>query len=87
MQQHVTIGPLRADGRIVGTVVTIEDVTAARPMNELAAQLHGSSGDDEANASATGVASRQVEALTRLMAQNDWRLRRATVTTPGRARR
>jgi HEAT repeat protein len=82
MQQHVTIGPLRADGRIVGTVVTIEDVTArVAHERELAAQLHGSSGDDEANASATGVASRQVEALTRLMAQNDWRLRRATVTT------
>ena len=28
MQQHVTIGPLREDGRIVGLVVTIEDVTS-----------------------------------------------------------
>ena len=28
MQQHVTIGPLREDGRIVGLIVTVEDVTA-----------------------------------------------------------
>ena len=28
MQQHVTIGPLRDDGRISGIVVTVEDVTA-----------------------------------------------------------
>src|SRR5688572_3971092 len=28
MQQHVAIGPLRENGRIVGLVVTVEDVTA-----------------------------------------------------------
>src|SRR5262245_38443017 len=27
MQQHVTMGPLRDDGRVVGVVVTVEDVT------------------------------------------------------------
>ena len=84
MQQHVTVGPLRADGRIVGIVVTIEDVTArvARE-REIAARLHAASGEGSADAPAlaTGAASRQVEALTRLMGQDDWRTRRATVTT------
>ena len=28
MQQHVTIGPIREEGRITGVMVTIEDVTA-----------------------------------------------------------
>jgi HEAT repeat protein len=79
MQQHVTLGPLRADGRVVGVVVTVEDVTA-RVAHErrLAARLQGS--PREALRSATG-SSHQIDALTRLMAQDDWRLRRATVTT------
>jgi HEAT repeat protein len=84
MQQHVTIGPLRVDGRIVGAVVTVEDVTA-RVLHErkIAARLLESSGDDASDASslAAGAASRQIEALTRLMAEEDWRVRRATVTT------
>ena len=84
MQQHVTIGPLRADARIVGVVVTIEDVTARLVQErQMATRLLESSGDDAADTSAdaTTSASRQIEALTRLMDQNDWRLRRATVTT------
>ena len=40
MQQHVTIGPLRDDGRITGIVVTIEDVTArVEHERELAGRL------------------------------------------------
>ena len=84
MQQHVTVGPLRADGRTVGIVVTIEDVTArvARE-HEIAAQLLESSDDNRAHTgdADAGSSSRQIEALTRLMAQDDWRTRRATVTT------
>ncbi|HVQ17166.1 MAG TPA: HEAT repeat domain-containing protein, partial [Vicinamibacterales bacterium] len=79
MEQHVTLGPLRADGRIVGVVVTVEDVTArVAQERELAARLQES--PREAVRSTTG-SSQQIDALTRLMAQDDWRLRRATVTT------
>lgn len=83
MQQHVTIGPLRADGHIVGAVVTIEDVTA-RVAHErtMAARLQESSGEEVSGTSPSRAGtSRQIEALTRLMAQSDWRLRRTTVTT------
>lgn len=79
MQQHVTLGPLRADGRIVGVVVTVEDVTArVAHERQLAAQLQES--PREVVRSTAG-SSQQLDALTRLMAQDDWRLRRATVTT------
>jgi HEAT repeat protein len=79
MEQHVTLGPLRADGRIVGVVVTVEDVTArVAHERQLAARLQES--PREAVGSTAG-SSRQIEALTRLMAEDDWRLRRATVTT------
>jgi HEAT repeat protein len=65
MQQHVSIGPLRDEGRIVGIVVTIEDVTArvARE-RELAARLPG-----------------RIEQLTHLLGQDDWKVRRANVAT------
>jgi HEAT repeat protein len=76
MQQHVTVGPLRADARIVGVVVTLEDVTA-RVVEEraMAARLL------ESRTRGGEPAGRQIEALTRLLAQDDWRTRRATVTT------
>jgi len=83
MQQHVTLGPLRADGRIVGVVVTVEDVTArVAHERELVARLQESprEGPREVLRSASA-SSPQIEALTRLMAEDDWRLRRATVTT------
>jgi HEAT repeat protein len=81
MQQHVTLGPLRADGRIIGVVVTVEDVTA-RVVHErqMAARLHEASRDPGARTPG-GSASLQIEALTRLMAQDDWRVRRASVMT------
>ncbi len=61
MQQHVTIGPLRDDGRVVGLMVTIEDVTArVADERHLAAHIDG---------------------LTRLLGDEDWRTRRAAVTT------
>ena len=80
MEQHVTIGPLRADGRIVGAVITLEDVTdRVAHERELAARLFESPAESP-RATAAPVA-RQIDALTRLMAQDDWRLRRATVST------
>jgi HEAT repeat protein len=83
MQQHVTLGPLRADGRIVGVVVTVEDVTArVAHERELATRLQESPREVTREAwGSTSGSSQQIEALTRLMALGDWRLRRATVTT------
>jgi HEAT repeat protein len=81
MQQHVTLGPLRADGRVVGVVVTVEDVTArVAQERQIAARLQAPRDGLRSPAEMTG-SSQQIEALTRLMAQDDWRLRRATVTT------
>lgn len=71
MQQHVTIGPLRDDGGIVGLIVTIEDVTGRvereRQVSDRLAQEEPS--------------SRHIESLTRLLKEDDWRLRRAAVAT------
>jgi HEAT repeat protein len=64
MQQHVTIGPLRDDGRIVGVIVTVEDVT------------HRIDREREAGA--------DIESLTRLLGEQDWRVRRAAVSTLAR---
>lgn len=70
MQQHVTIGPLREEGRIVGIVVTIEDVTArVEEERRLAAELMG-------DQSKPGV-----ESLARLLAEDDWRVRRMAVAS------
>ena len=71
--------------RIVGVVVTVEDVTArVEQERQLAARLldagHGRRRHSD------GSASRHVEALTRLMAQDDWRVRRAAVSTLAAAR-
>ena len=84
MQQHVTLGPLRADGRIVGIVATVEDVTSRVARERaIAARLHELPADRPFHQGdpAGGSTSRHIESLTRLMAQEDWRLRRATVTT------
>lgn len=71
MQQHVTIGPLREDGRIVGVVVTVEDVTRRLERErELAERLkrdrHSSTVD--------------ADTLAAMLDTNDWRDRRAAVT-------
>jgi HEAT repeat protein len=65
MQQHVTVGPLRQEGRIIGLVVTVEDVTARM--------------DHERQIAAGQV--KDVEALTQLLGESDWRTRRTAVTT------
>lgn len=83
MQQYVTIGPLRTDTQIVGTVVTVEDVTARMVRErEIAASLLEASGDGPSTASSNDEPkTRHIEALTQLLAEDDWRVRRATVTT------
>lgn len=80
MQQHVTIGPLREQGRIVGTIVAIEDVTA-RVAHErrLAARLKGTAQKREFPAFADDRRDGRAEEVTRLLADEDWRTRRAAV--------
>jgi len=89
MQQQVTIAPLREDDRIVGTLVTIEDVTArCERERELTAQL---ASPDEATrlraAQALAAEEEQasVDALARALGDESWRVRRAAVN--GLARR
>ena len=77
MQQHVTIGPLRDDGAIVGLIVTIEDVTARlereRQMaDDLRRGDRGRAGD---------AAAPEVASLTRSLGDDDWRVRRMAVAS------
>ena len=74
MQQHVTIGPLREDGRIVGLIVTIEDVTARIDHERQAVAMHR-----RTRLAAAATAAHDdvdVESLTRLLGDDDWRVRR-----------
>ena len=83
MQQRVTIGPLREDDRIVGTMATIEDVTARMEAERDIAESLTSADPD--------VRQRAAEALARLketdadtvvrplLAADDWRVRQAGV--------
>jgi HEAT repeat protein len=79
MQQHVTIGPLREDGRIVGLIVTVEDVTSrVEREREVAEQL-------TQTATAPGLrgdgSTEQIESLARLLGERDWRVRRMAVSS------
>jgi HEAT repeat protein len=67
MQQHVTIGPLRDDDRIVGLIVIVEDVTARVEQEREVGQLL-----QENRAS-------DIESLTRLLGEHDWRVRQMAV--------
>jgi len=67
MQQHVTIGPLRDDRGIVGLIVTVEDVTArVERERDVAGRLKEHT---------------HVDSLTRLLGEDDWRIRRSAVAT------
>jgi HEAT repeat protein len=84
MQQHVTIGPLREDRRIVGVVVTVEDVTArVERERSLADRLLEQR--QAATMAAPGLVEapspQHIESLTRLLGQEDWRVRRTAVAT------
>ena len=71
MQQHVTIGPLREDGRIVGLIVTIEDVTArVERERQVTEQL-----------SQEDPSPQHIESLTRLLGEENWRVRRMAVAS------
>jgi HEAT repeat protein len=81
MQQHVTIGPLRDGGGIVGAIVTIEDVTAARDTERtVAARLRA--GDTAAippDALGPDTNPATERELMAALGDEDWRVRRAAV--------
>ena len=69
MQQHVVIGPLRENNRILGLIVTVEDVTARMEHERQLA-------DERRRGSTQDVAS-----LTRQLAEDDWRVRAEAVSS------
>jgi HEAT repeat protein len=90
MQQRVTIGPLREDGRIVGTIVAIEDVTA-RVERELELKSQLAAADPAARLRAAEALSEldpgvEHDPLLDVIGDDDWRVRRAAVRTLRRRR-
>lgn len=83
MQQRVTIAPLREGPRIVGTLVTVEDVTARREREcELAEQMASSDESTRLCATQALAAEESLEAEESLLgavADNSWRVRQAAV--------
>jgi HEAT repeat protein len=83
MQQRVTIGPLREDDRIVGTMTTIEDVTARMEAErEIAESLTSTDPDVRQRAGEALTRLEETEASTvvrPLLAADDWRVRQAGV--------
>ena len=80
MQQHVTIGPLREDHKVVGVIVTVEDVTArVEREHALAASL----GQEDAAVDRVEDVSthQQIDSLAHLLGAEDWRVRRTAVST------
>lgn len=83
MQQRVTIAPLREKGSIIGTVVSIEDVTARLDcQNDLAFQL--ASPDESVRlgatqALATALVLEPELMLVKALGDASWRVRRAAV--------
>lgn len=80
MQQRVTIAPLRADERIMGTIVTIEDVTARLDRErDLAAQLTSSDSSQRFHAVQTLASNDEHEpaVLASALGDEEWRVRRA----------
>ncbi|MDQ1301630.1 MAG: hypothetical protein QG637_1552, partial [Chloroflexota bacterium] len=79
MQQRVTIAPLREDMRVIGVIVTIEDVTARLDReHELAEAL--TSPDEGTRLRAAEALSREAEspaALLDVLGDTSWRVRRA----------
>ena len=81
MQQHVTIGPLREDGRIVGLIVTVEDVTARidRERHAVADRLEQQAAQAPPPVPDHARSPREIESMTRLLGDQDWRVRRKAV--------
>ena len=82
MQQHVTIAPLRNEGRIDGAVVTIEDVTQrVERERDLTAQLKSSDVADRLRAASELARSEETDATPLLSALGDadWGVRKTVV--------
>lgn len=87
MQQRVTIGPLREDGQVIGTIVAVEDVTTRLEQErELAAQL--ASADPGVRLRATQALADKAlvgpDPLLGAIGDEDWRVRRAAVAALSR---
>ena len=83
MRQRVTIAPLREDGRIVGALVTVEDVTA-RLERERALSEQLAHTDEEARLSAARTLAgdeslEPAQPLLGALKDESWRVRRAAV--------
>ena len=87
MQQRVTIGPLREDDRIVGTMATIEDVTARMEAERDIAESLTSADPAVSQRAAEALASLEdtdADTVVRpLLAADDWRVRQAGVQRTG----
>jgi HEAT repeat protein len=83
MQQRVTIAPLRRDVRIVGALVTVEDVTARLERERaLAAQLAHTDEDARLSAARTLAGDESLEPAQPLLGalkDESWRVRRVAV--------
>lgn len=83
MQQRVTIGPLLDGDRIVGLMITVQDVTAQlETERNIAAAL--TSGDPDirrsaADAIASNAQFESIESFSAALGSDDWRVRRAAV--------
>jgi HEAT repeat protein len=87
MQQRVTIGPLREDGRIIGTIVAVEDVTARLEHERaLAAQLASVDPDVRLRAAQELASNAAIgnDPLLNAIGDDDWRVRRAAVSALSR---
>ena len=83
MRQRVTIAPLREEGRIVGALVTIEDVTARLERERaLSEQLAHADEDARLDAARTLAGDESLEPARPLLGalkDDSWRVRRAAV--------
>lgn len=83
MQQRVTIAPLRDDRRIVGALVTVEDVTARLERERaLSEQLAHADEDERLSAARTLAGDESLEPAQPLLGalkDESWRVRRAAI--------
>ncbi|HEX6291238.1 MAG TPA: HEAT repeat domain-containing protein [Herpetosiphonaceae bacterium] len=83
MQQHVTIAPLRIDEQIVGTIVTVEDMTARLDRErDLTAQLQSPDATARLQAAEALATAKEHESalLIDALADAQWRVRRTAVS-------
>jgi HEAT repeat protein len=83
MQQRITIGPLREDDRVIGTIVAVEDVTArVERERQLAAQLSSLEPEVRLQAAHQLAGDEPVQGIDPLLiaiGDDDWRVRRTVV--------